>query len=268
VKALSRLRRIRAGQADRARIADIEESTHVRRICTIAAAGAGALALPAGAQAATAAFDLPCYVAGQPGSVALSGYAPNVAVTVGNADLGTTQVTTDATGSATVPFRPPSGNDLSRPGSKAFAVTATEAANPASTASATSRIAPLAFSTDEGTKSPKAKRSWYFSGFAVGKPIYAHFRFGGRTRGTYRFGVATGPCGEYKRRAPGIAIPGRVSRGTWTIQVDQVRTYSATTSPRLRDSVPVIVTYRPRNATLGAASLQTRWGLLPSASWS
>ena len=240
----------------------------MRRICTIAAAGAGALALPAGAQAATAALDLPCYVGGHGGNLALSGYAPNVAVTVSNADLGSTQVMTDATGAATVAFFAPSGDDLSKPGSKPFAVTATEAANPASTASATSRVTLLAFATDAGTKSPKAKRSWYFSGFAVGRPIYAHFRFGGRTKGTYRFGLATAPCGEDKRRAPGIAVPGRVSRGTWTIQVDQAKAYSATTTPRLRDTVPVIVTYRPRAAALGAATLPERWGMTPSTSWS
>jgi hypothetical protein len=228
----------------------------VPRSTTLALAGAAALAVPATASAATAGLDLPCYVSGQPGNLAVGGFPPNAPILVANADLGTTKVTTDVTGSATLPFTPPSGSDLKRPGSRAFVVTATEEANPANTVSATSRIAPLAFATDSGTKSPKAKRSWYFSGFTPGKYVYAHFRFKGRTKGNYRFGRATGPCGEYKRRAPGIAIKGRVSSGSWLIQVDQKSTYSKATKPALVDKTVVFTTFRPR-AAAGAAALST-----------
>ena len=228
----------------------------MRRICTLALVGAGALALPAGASAATAALDKPCYVAGQPGTLALFGFAPNATVSLTSPDLPTAKVTTDATGSLGIPFRPPVPTDLERPGSRAITFTATEDANPANTATAASRIAPLAFATDKGTKSPKAKRSWYFSGWTIGKPIYAHFRFGGRTKGNFRFGVATGPCGEYKRKAPGIAINGRVPPGSWTVQVDQSRTYSTKTMPFLKDKTVVFRTFR-RRAAVGAAALST-----------
>lgn len=230
----------------------------MRRICTLALAGAGALTLPAGASAATAAaLDKPCYVAGQPATLALFGFAPNAMVSLTSADFLLTKYTTDATGSFATTFDPPSSRDLvKRPRSRKFAITATEDANPANTATATSRIAPLAFATDKGTKSPKAKRSWYFSGWAIGKPIYAHFRFGGRTKGNYRFGVATGPCGEYKRKAPGIAIDGRAPAGTWTVQVDQSPTYSTKTLPFLKDKTVVFRTFRRRSAA-GAAALST-----------
>lgn len=224
------------------------------RITTLALVGAGALALPAAASAATVTLDKPCYVSGQPGTVALAGFAPNAVVTLENADLGPTKITTDVTGSFTVPFTPPSGADLKKPGSRELVFKATEDANPANTAMGGSRIAPLAFATDSGTKSPKANRSWYFSGWVTGKPIYAHFRFGGKTRGTYRFGVPTGPCGEYKRRAPGIGVKGGVSRGTWTVQVDQAKSYKSTTKPALKDKTVVFTTFRPRSAT-GAAAL-------------
>jgi hypothetical protein len=226
----------------------------MRRTCILTLAGLGALAAPAAASAAMATLDLPCYVSGQPGNLALSGYAPNAVVTVDNPDLGSTRVTTDATGSASLAFTPPSGNDLKKPGSRAFVITAAEVANPASTATATGRVAPFAFATDRGTKSPKASRSWYFSGFTVGKPIYAHFRFKAQTRGTHRFGIAKGPCGEDKRHAPGIAISGRVSPGTWTIQVDQAKRYAAKTTPKLKDTTVVFTTFRPRTAA-GAAAL-------------
>ena len=229
----------------------------MRRICTLALAGAGALALPASASAAAAAaLDKPCYVASQPGTLGLFGFAPNAVVTVASADLGSMKVTTDATGSFAIPFRPPAGTDLKRPGSREIAFTATEDANPANTATATSRIAPLAFATDKGTKSPKAKRSWYFSGWTIGQPIYAHFRFRGRTKGNFKFGVATGPCGEYKRRAPGIAIKGRVPAGSWTVQVDQAPKYSPATMPSLKDKTVVFTRFRRRSA-VGAAALSS-----------
>ena len=115
-------------------------------------------------------------------------------------------------------------------------------------------VAPFAFSTDTGAKSPKSKRSWYFSGFATGKPIYAHFRFGGRTQGTYRFGLAAGPCGEYKRRAPGIAVSGKVRAGKWTIQVDQRKAYKSTTKPQLKDTTIVFTTFKLRATSLNAAA--------------
>jgi len=228
----------------------------VRRICTLALAGAGALGLPAGASAAAAAaVDKPCYVAGQPGTLALFGFGPNAVVSLTSPDLPPAKVTTDATGSFAIPFRPPAGTDLRRPGSRELLFTATEDANPANTATATSRIAPLAFATDKGVKSPKSKRSWYFSGWTVGQPIYAHFRFKGRTKGNYKFGLATGPCGEYKRRAPGIAIKGRVPAGSWTVYVDQAPTYSPSTMPFLKDKTVVFTTFRRRAG--GAAALTT-----------
>ncbi len=228
----------------------------MRRTSIIALAGVGALALPAGASAATAAVDRPCYVSGQPGTLALFGFAPNAPVSLASADLRPRKVMTDATGTFSTQFTPPSGSDLRRPGSRAFVITASEDANPANTATATSRIAPLAFATSEGTKSPKAKRSWYFSGFVTGKNIYVHFRFKGHTKGNYRFGRAAGPCGEYKRRAPGIAVKGRVPAGSWKIQADHKPTYSPSTEPKVEGKTVVFTTFRPR-AAVGAAALSS-----------
>lgn len=216
----------------------------------MALVGAGALWAPAVAPAATAALDLPCYVAGQPGRLALTGFAPGVEVTVANADLGTTRATTDAGGGLSLPFTPPSGADLPRPGSRPFVLTATADGDPGVTATATGRVAPLAFATDRGTRSPRALRTWSFSGFTPGRVIYAHFRLQGRTRGTHRFGPAAGPCGELRRRAPAIAIAGRVRPGVWTIQVDQSPAYSRATRPALRDRTVVFPTFRQRRESV------------------
>ncbi len=225
----------------------------MRRMYTVALMGASAVALPASASAATVALDKPCYISGRPGIFAGFGFAPNAVISINNADLGPTTVTTDPTGSFAQGFTPPDGRALGKPGSRDIVFTAAEVANPASTASATSKIAPLAFATNRGTKSPKADRSWSFSGWKVGKPIYAHFRFRGKTKRNFRMGVATGPCGEFKRRAPGIAVRGRVSAGLWTIQVDQRRTYSRSTMPALKDQTTVFTRFRPRAVTSAAA---------------
>lgn len=223
------------------------------RSFALALAGAAALVVPASAEAAAASLDRACYVSGEPGTLSISGFSPNAVVSLANAELGTTKVTTDVMGAFAIAITPPAGEDLKRPGSREIAITATEDANPASTATATARIAPLAFATDTGTKSPGAQRSWSFSGWQVGKPIYAHFRFGGKTRGSYRFGVAAGPCGELRRRAPGIAIKGSVRPGSWTIQIDQSPSYRVSTKPFLKDKTVVYTTFRRRAVPAAAA---------------
>ena len=83
-------------------------------------------------------------------------------------------------------------------------------------------VANLTFATSGGVKSPRAKRSWNFSGFIQrpGKPIYGHFRNGGRTYANYRFGIPKGRCGTLRKTRSGnsrqeaphgqVADPGRL----------------------------------------------------------
>ncbi len=222
------------------------------------------LALPAAsASAGTVSFDRSCYVSGQPdGVVSMSGFAPDALLNVTSKYLGdATTVRTDATGNAALGFAAaPPESLFPVPGSKAITVTATEVLNAGSTASGTSRVAPLAFQTSNVTQSADAQRRWWFSGWTRGKPIYAHFRLQGRTRSNFRMGVATGVCGEYKRMAEGIAVPGSASTGTWTIAVDQRRTYSPKSRPQLVDQVPVFPVTRRRGsaASFTAAALLGR----------
>lgn len=211
----------------------------------LAITGVLVLALPASASAASAELDRACYVAGQPGTVTLAGFTPGASIAVSSPELGTTDVTADAAGGSVVDVVPPDGAELDRPTSREFTVTATETATGV-VATTRSRFAPRAFSTDTGTKAAKSPRRWVFSGWTPGRPIYAHFRLGGRTRGTHRFGLATGPCGIFQGRAPGIAIPGTVAPGVWTIQVDQARAYSASRRPSVREQTVVYRTYRSR----------------------
>jgi hypothetical protein len=113
------------------------------------------------------------------------------------------------------------------------------------TASVDVHVATAVFSTSTGFKSPRASRTWKFSGLfqQPGKPIYGHFRHNGKTFANYRFGVPKGPCGTLKRKAPGIPAR-RVPAGLWKVQVDFNRAYDPKATPRLTGSTTVITTFR------------------------
>lgn len=68
--------------------------------------------------------------------------------------------------------------------------------------------------------------------------------------------MAANPCAEFKRKAPGIAVRGRVPAGTWTIQIDQAKNYSVNTKPFLKDKAVVFTRFRPR-AAVGAAAVSS-----------
>ncbi len=215
-------------------------------IIALLGAGLGALAVPAAATAGTVATELPCYVERQPARVVLTGFTPNVTVQVEGDQIVATGVT-DAAGNATLPFTAPLRR-TARPGSSEVVLTARELTGPAPQPPATVafRVATFGFATNAGTTSPKAIRTWTFSGFQPGKPIYGHFRFKGRTRANFRFGVAEGPCGELRKRAPGFPVRGRVPSGTWRVQIDQRRTYARSTTPKLATTTTIFTRSVPR----------------------
>jgi hypothetical protein len=201
----------------------------------------GALAAPAAAHAATLAADQPCYVAGLTGStpVTLSGtgFASGHAIGISGAPGFSQSVTSDAAGAFSSQLVAPSLG-TSAPVARAVTLTATDAANPADTASVTIQVTNLTFATHGPSRRPQALRTWEISGFipAAGadasKPIYAHFRNHGRTYANYRFGVGHGPCGLLKVRAPAIPLK-RVRAGTWLVQLDQSPSYHSTTRPAI-----------------------------------
>lgn len=203
----------------------------------------GALGVPAaGAQGAALTISQPCQVSTFSVTAVLSGFTPDAAVSITGRGILET-ATTDATGSASIPFRSPSLPTRS-PSSRQVTVTASDTAG-GGTATALFRTTNVAFGTSGGQQSPKLKRTWSFSGFAPGKTIYGHFRFRGQTRATYRYGIAKAPCGELKVTAPGIPAKGRIGSGTWTVQIDQRKAYSARTHPRLTGSTVVFKVFTP-----------------------
>lgn len=80
--------------------------------------------------------------------------------------------------------------------------------------------------------------SFRLSGFESGRPIFAHWRHGHRSRGNERVGRANGPCGDLS--TPRRTFRDRIDEpGHWTIQFDQHRSYSARAAPQARLSFSI-----------------------------
>lgn len=214
------------------------------RIVLAVTCGATLLAAAAPAGAATLVADKECYIAEGAMQLTGSGFGAGAPINVAGEQIALSgNAGPDGAFSATV--RAPLLGTI-KPAAKRYTVTATDPASSTS-ASVDINVANAAFSTSTGFKSPKAKRTWKFSGLFQnpGKPIYGHFRHGGKTYANYRFGVPTGPCGTLTRKAPGI--PARtVPSGSWTVQVDFKRSYSANTTPRLTGTTTVFKTFSTR----------------------
>ena len=200
------------------------------------------LAPVASAGAATLATDAPCYVSGTPVTVTGTGFGAANAVFVEGPQMFVS-TPGDAAGSIAATVTAPSNGAFIAPGYKRFTLTATDQVTGVN-ASTSFDVANLTFATSGGIKSPSTKRTWNFSGFIQkpGKPIYGHFRNGGRTYANYRFGVPTGRCGILRKRAPGIPSK-KLHTGKWLIQVDYERRYHKNTSPRVTSTTTVFTTF-------------------------
>jgi hypothetical protein len=200
------------------------------RLATAVAPIAAALILPGAAHGAALAVQGACFTANAAVPIAGSGFTPGALVTI--AGGATANAVADAAGNVstqvTAPFSPAI---LPR----VVTITATDTANPANTAIARFPAIrePLATNAPLSGR-PSRRATWRFAGFAAGAPIYGHYRFGGRTRATHRFGLASGPCGTLTVRARRVPLRASSLRtGRWTLQLDQRRTYSPTAPRRV-----------------------------------
>ena len=217
----------------------------MRSIPIALAAACGAVLLSgAPAVAATLTADQACYVAESPMTLSGSGFAAGAPVSISGEQIARSgNAGPEGAFSATV--KAPLLGTI-KPAVKTFTVTATDATTN-TTATVDVQVANAVFSTSTGFKSPKAKRTWKFTGLLQkpGKAIYGHFRNGGRTYANYRFGVPQPPCGTLTRKAPGS--PGNsVPAGRWTVQIDFERRYNPKAAPRLTGSTTVFRTVRRR----------------------
>ena len=194
----------------------------------ISATALAAVVLPAAAQAATLQPLLPCYVSASQASrepIVLngSGFTPNTEVTVNldGVDVGST--VTDAAGNL------PADGFVRAPylarGEKEIALTITETGQTAPAVSVTTRVTALSVSVSPRRARPTSRVTWTGRGFTGQGAVYQHYVKGKKRRTTRRLATPTGPCGTFKVKT--TQFPFRPGRGSWTLQFDQQRRYSA-----------------------------------------
>ena len=184
-----------------------------------------AVALAAAATAAAADLTVrgTCFAAGQQVVISGTAFTPGTPVTIGGDATGGAQA--DSAGAFTTAIVAPAVGEL---GPMTVTVTAVDRVNPANTATLRLKVVREAFGSNLPLAGrPRELATWRFAGFAPGRPIYAHFLLGGRSRGDYRFGVARGDCGTLTVRAPRIPGVRLLRPGRWTLKLDQRMTYSA-----------------------------------------
>jgi hypothetical protein len=205
---------------------------------SLAAALAAMAGLAAQASAATISTTIPCVAnLGFGGALTLpiagSGFTPNGSVTIRTAtpadptprDL--TTVRADGAGNiATTRVDPPTLRTATTV-KQAFSLVAIDAANPSNAATTTFTQVRFGFDAKPSTGRPTRRVTYTARGYLPGRPVYAHFRFGGITRRDVRIGVAAAPCGIISKRMR--LLPTKTRFGTWTVYMDQVPTYSKKT---------------------------------------
>jgi hypothetical protein len=223
----------------------------------LAASSAAAIAAAAGdagaANAApTIATKIPCVAnLGIGGALTVpvvgSGFSPNgdVALSTTSASSATPKnlanVRADANGNIASRVDPPAFGSHSTM-QQSFNLIASEVANPANTAMSTFREVRFGFDASPSTGRPARRVTYTARGFLPGKPVYAHFRFRGRTRRDVKVGVAGEPCGIASKKMR--LLPTKTRFGRWTIYMDQAPTYSKSTLLQAKGSLVIQRTLR------------------------
>jgi hypothetical protein len=108
-----------------------------------------------------------------------------------------------------------------------FTLAVVEDLNAKNVATATSRVTNLAVNLRPRVAAPSRKVRFSGRGFTAVAPVYGHYVFGGKARKTVRFAPQSGaPCGTFHARRRQIPLK-NPPFGTWILQVDQQRHYSA-----------------------------------------
>jgi hypothetical protein len=222
--------------------------TMVLRLLT--ASALVALLGPAAATAAVAPtidpLAQPCYVAAQPDQtqpVAISGHGfmPFAYINVFIDDVvqtpapGTPPPQADANGnvvgSVPAPYIPF--------GVHRFTLRLTEQANTDDSASAIGWVTALSVEQIPAKARTRARVRFKGRGFVGPGPVYAHYVFDGRSHKTVRVARPHGGCGAFSRRMRQFPFRHGPRVGTWTIQFDQQRHYTASPEVSARLTVKV-----------------------------
>ncbi|MEA2131261.1 MAG: hypothetical protein QOJ85_4152 [Solirubrobacteraceae bacterium] len=222
----------------------------------LAASSAAVLAVAVGdagaASAATIASKIPCVAnLGIGGALTLpvvgSGFSPSGVVALSTSTASSpapkelTSVNADPNGNIDTRVDPPAFRSTSTV-EQSFNLIAIDAANPANTATSTFRQVRFGFDANPDAGRPARRVTYTARGFLPGKAVYAHFRFGGRTRRDVKIGIARGACGIVSKKMR--LLPAKTRFGRWAIYMDQAPTYSKSTLLQARGSLVIQRTLR------------------------
>ncbi|HEV7882932.1 MAG TPA: hypothetical protein VGO81_05140 [Solirubrobacteraceae bacterium] len=223
----------------------------------LAASSAAALAAAVGVASAasaapTIASKIPCVAnLGLTGALTLpvvgTGFSPNGVVALSTSTASSpapkalTSVTADPNGNIDTRVDPPAFRSTSTV-EQSFNLIAIDAANPVNIATSTFRQVRFGFDANPDTGRPARRVTYTARGFLPGKAVYAHFRFGGRTRRDVKIGVAGGACGIASKKMR--LLPAKTRFGRWAIYMDQAPTYSKSTLLQAKGSLVIQRTLR------------------------
>jgi hypothetical protein len=128
------------------------------------------------------------------------------------------------------------------PAQQAVTLTATSETSGAVMASVQLNIATFAVATKPAQARPSKRVRFTFSGFAPGRPIFAHYVRGGKVRATTRFGTAAFPCGTLTAHAR-LYPASHPATGTYHVQFDSSRSYSSHTAQKLVATLRIFKTF-------------------------
>ena len=220
----------------------------MRVLITILAAG-GALLAPTTAGAATLEALAPCYRSVDTETretvpVKAAGFTPGERVNVyidGRVVRENITVLPEGRieGGVSAPYQ--------ASGERPFTLSVAQVGQPSNAASTSSRVAALALRLKPRQAKPSQRVRFVGRGFTDGTEVFAHYVRKGKLRKTVSLGAPQGPCGRVsvKRRQFPIARP---AFGRWTLQVDNLETYSPE-PPGVFMQIAIRVTEVPRRTS-------------------
>lgn len=212
---------------------------------TMAVLAIGMTVACASASAATVSLSSPCYITPTIGlgatiQVSGSGYTPGETIFAqipapsGLLSFVEATVAADGTFTATLPdVIPPS----IKPAPEKETMQIKGVLSGVILAQVPFELTNLAVETKPAFARPNKKVLFSFAGFAAGKPIYGHFMHKGRVVLTHDFGVAEGACGVLNSKSR--IFPGRARYSSYTVQFDDSRAYSKSTTQKVETNVSI-----------------------------
>jgi hypothetical protein len=210
----------------------------MNRLAVLALAIAGVTLAPAGvASAGSLALDSACYLSGKPIVANGAVWAPgaSIAITDPRGAFSATAMA-DTTGAFMTTFDAPTLSAL-KPDVREFTATATDAADPTQTSTASfSVVQPGVAANVTGKLSTPVQ--WSMAGFVHGETIYGHWVYKKQEKAQVKMGSVPGDCGLVRRTVRRIPVE-KPGTGVWLVQFDPSRKWHSTTTPRVSLKIQV-----------------------------